>query len=244
MIAQERAHAAAVETAPEAADEEGRGLASLLHARYLLYAVFQSLFGREPSKDQSAAIDPALVSEACEIVGLPTEGVRGFIDGLESYRDADAAAVESAKSAYTRLFIGPGALPAQPWESVYVEEDEALFQRSTLDVRNAYRVQGLLPAEYPKVADDHIALECAFLSELARRACEANDAGDTGRLFDALNASGDFLSDHLLAWVDEYAGRLAAADSGLYGLAAKALAEFARSDAAALGRWRVAVVGV
>jgi len=74
-----------------------------------------------------------------------------------------------------------------------------------LDVRNAYREQGLLPAKYPHVADDHIALELGFMAALSERARIAVNEGDTSLAHVALEASRQFLEEHLLTWIDAYA---------------------------------------
>ena len=62
--------------------------------------------------------------------------------------DANAS---SLANDYTRLFIGPGKLPASPWESVYACGEELVFQQSTLDVRAAYHAAGFAAAGYPHV---------------------------------------------------------------------------------------------
>ena len=206
------------------------GAAPSLSARRFLYAVFQSLLGQEPSHKQLDALDPELVGQAFEIMGASGASADAFVAAINRARSSDDESLDSLRTTYTALFVGPGKLAADPWESVYVNEDAALFQRSTLGVRNAYRVQGLLPAEYPRVADDHIAIECGFLAALAARACDAEGAGDALSMRDHLMASQEFLHDHLLVWVGEYAKRLSMADNGLYGSAALALDRFAHAD--------------
>lgn len=42
---------------------------------------------------------------------------------------------ETLAQAYQRLFIGPYALPAPPWGSVYLDHENVLFGDSTLDLR-------------------------------------------------------------------------------------------------------------
>lgn len=43
---------------------------------------------------------------------------------------------ETREEAWQRLFIGPSALPAPPWGSVYLDKEIALFGDSTLKLRN------------------------------------------------------------------------------------------------------------
>ena len=89
----------------------------------------------------------------------------------------DAKATSLAND-YTRLFIGPGKLPASPWESVYVCGEELIFQQSTLDVRAAYHAAGFTAAGYPHVPDDHIATELAFMAALCNEAGACASSGD------------------------------------------------------------------
>lgn len=42
---------------------------------------------------------------------------------------------ETLAQAYQRLFVGPYALPAPPWGSVYLDHENVLFGNSTLDLR-------------------------------------------------------------------------------------------------------------
>ena len=80
-------------------------------------------------------------------------------------------------------------------------------QESTLQVRACYHRFGLLPEEYPRVADDSLALELGFMAELARRAADAFGAGDAETLDAALRGARDFLKEHLLVWVPLLAER-------------------------------------
>ena len=81
---------------------------------------------------------------------------------------------------------------------------------------------------YPRVADDHIALECAFMAALARKSLEVQDDEELACLEAGQRA---FLQDHFLRWIGDYARDLRVdAPDGLYELTAAALAEFAASD--------------
>lgn len=203
----------------------------VLAARMLLYATFRALFGDEPSVSRMACLDESLVRQAAQLVGasLPSE----FSDLLASSGDQ----VDRLKTEYLRLFIGPGELPVPPWESVQRGFGGALFQPSTLEVRNAYRAHGFLPEGYPRVADDHVALELDYLCALAQRMAEAQAARDTSAACEDARASLEFLRDHLLRWVDTFAsGLLSYGKSEFYATAAQALAHFVRTDAALLER--------
>ena len=177
-------------------------------ARRYLYALGQALRGGEPTAERLAAVDDGLVAEAAAVLGLPDTTASEFVRALAAAR----ADVPEACAAYTTLFIGPAAPKALAWESTYRSLSKALFRQETLEVRNAYRAQGFLPASYPKVADDHIALELGFLAALAGNAAEALQAADEAGAADAVAAASlQFLNDHLLTWIDDYAADLSAA---------------------------------
>jgi TorA maturation chaperone TorD len=166
----------------------------------------------------------------------PTNGhLASALEEFLATLDAASKNPEDLKIEYTRLLIGPGKLPAPPWESVYTTGERVIFQRSTLEIRNFYRSQGLLPELYPKVADDHIALELDFLRLLAERALTAFQTNEQESYQEALTASSDFLNEHLLTWVGKFASDLVESEKGtFYPLAAQALARFIDEDAAVL----------
>jgi TorA maturation chaperone TorD len=208
--------------------EDQDELLALLSARQYLYTLFQSLFGNEPSDEQFAAIDVGLVEQAYGVVPGDTAKIAKLIDKLSEAKNSPL----SLKDEYTRLFIGPSKLPAPPWESIFTGKESALFQRSTLEIRNFYRSQGFISAEYPHVADDHLAIELDFLAQLAGRAFEALGAGEARTAREALEAGREFLVGHLLVWVGRFTQDLEASQKGaFYPVVAQTLVEFAIKDA-------------
>ena len=201
--------------------------AETLAARAYLYRVFQYLMGNEPTEAMLAGIDGDLVREACEIMGA--EAPEALLqDAAEAIENAEA--LEALRSQHMKALVGPAKLASPPWESAQLSGDGALFSRVTLDVRNAYRTQGLLPQEYPRVADDHVALECAFLAELASRAQRAAEAGDTEAERELLAASSAFLDQHLGQWVTGFAASMDAEKTPFYARAAQVLASLVHQD--------------
>jgi len=181
----------------------------MLETRAYNYLLFQSAFGGEPTKELVMTVCGKATRQALELFAVDNESsysaalltAAAIMDTLQGYSEVT---IESLRSEYTRLYLGPMELKAPPWESMYVSKKRQLFEESTLKVRNFYRTQGFLPAEYPRVADDHITLECAFMAELGNRAKIACSVGDTETIKTALEASKQFLEDHLLAWLPDY----------------------------------------
>ncbi|STV32453.1 twin-argninine leader-binding protein DmsD [Klebsiella pneumoniae] len=54
-----------------------------------------------------------------------------------------ASAEETLPEAWQRLFIGPWALPAPPWGSVWLDKESVLFGDSTLALRQWMRENGI-----------------------------------------------------------------------------------------------------
>jgi TorA maturation chaperone TorD len=187
-----------------------------LESRALNHLFFQIIFGNEPTKQLLDIVCSDAIADAFKVFAVDedsnyTASLRSAIGTFGTWKVDVGVSVEKLRSEYTRLFLGPDDLDAPPWESMYTGEHRSLFQEHTLEVRNIYRTQGFLPTEYPRVADDHIALEFAFMTQLAERAKKACAEGDTPMMVKALEASRQFLEEHMLAWIPEYAIRLSEA---------------------------------
>ena len=200
---------------------------AVLAARHYLYTTFQVLLGSDPGLGSLERIDLRLLEETYAILELDPPSF--VLKGIEDAQRSEELLEEMSRE-YTRTLVGPGKLPSSPWESVHVTGDDTLFTLVTLDVRNAYRAQGFLPQDYPRVADDHVALECAFLAALARQALELAAQDSEDACARVLGASQAFLEEHLLKWVDTYATQLAESSSSFYAAVAAALAAFAHAD--------------
>lgn len=207
-----------------------------LSNRHFMYTLLGRLFGDDPTAglvdllhDEHVAEQGAFASSLGDDVA---EAVAAF---QEEVPPATPEGCEQLQAAYTRLFVDPSSLPAPPWESVYVNSEPLLFQKSTLEVRRAYREAGYLPAAYPHVADDHLAIELNFMAALAGSSVallEGDDAGSGSADAEALlRTQAAFLDEHLLRWTEAFAERLAERESGgLYPAAARLTAAFCASD--------------
>ena len=209
-------------------------LAERLAAQAVLARAFQSVFGVEPTKKQLAALRSPAIEVAFHLLSLD-EGdtaadVRTFFACVAERTDD---AVERLKIEYTRLVIGPARLPAPPWESVYRGEDRLLLQSSTLEVRALYRSQGALPAHYPAVADDHVALELAFLHLVSSQAHEVLSNGITlnyPTLLPLALGMDQIVNEHLLTWLPRFSHALSCDNpQGYYAVSARLLVRFAET---------------
>lgn len=63
---------------------------------------------------------------------------------------------ESLPQAFQRLFVGPYALPAPPWGSVWLDRENVLFGESTLALRQWMRDNGIHFSAVQNEPEDHI----------------------------------------------------------------------------------------
>ena len=134
----------------------------LLANRTHLYELLHVVFGSEPNEELLDILSSPATSQAFALLSEKEDDtmakMSSFVGKQKDKLASDPEYLANVKSEYTRLMIGPGRLIAYPWESTYSGKENQLFKESTLRVREAYRRYGYLPEQYPRVADDHIAL--------------------------------------------------------------------------------------
>lgn len=182
-------------------------LQEALAARGLLYRCAWRLFAAPMDEEALRALgDPTAVEAVALLAGDDAPAVQAYdrLVGAAESQDVEVLAGE-----YTKLFVGPGKLPAPPWESVYRGDGDLLFQESTLKVRDAYREAGFQAKGYPREADDHLATELSFMVSLIDESAAAVEADDAVRAHAFLAAQRKFLDQHLSGWTPAFARRLA-----------------------------------
>lgn len=108
---------------------------------------------------------------------------------------------EQVEFDFNRLFVGPMALAAPPYASVYLDPEPVLMGRSTLDVREVYHFLGLASPAENSLPDDHIALELD--------ACVAMHSAFTQNCTTELDAVWRvFLQHHLQQWIPKFVARI------------------------------------
>jgi TorA maturation chaperone TorD len=211
----------------------------LLAARAAVYRILQNLLGNEPSVEALEQLVSPASREVLYLFASDGDCLQSTLDALFSVTEDglkdEGIFIDRLADDFTHLFVGPGKMEADPWESLHTSRENVLFQPSTLEVRKAYVAQGFIPQSYPHVADDHIALELDFMAQLGERLSGAHRADDGEKAQVTLVASRDFLDAHLLVWVSSFADRLAhARRAGFYGRVGAVLAAFLPVDREAL----------
>ena len=206
-----------------------------LGSRYYLYRMFHRIFADEPTAEALDAIDAPLAGEAFDMLEgfQDANGFEQFCQALEWAQDR----LDAVHTDYMHLFVGPAALKAAPWESVYRDAQRLLMTGTTLDVRKTMRAHGFNVQANENVPEDHIALELDYLALLAQEALETQQRSENDACRAALEASSQFLEEHLGAWVGDFASTVREnADTPLYVSASQLVSAFDAWDKAHLQR--------
>lgn len=205
-------------------------LQELASARRYAYAAFQRLTGDAPTRELFDSLDLDVLRMAFEVVGaLP--GANEQVDTLVVQLEGAVGKLSQVADEYARIFVGPAALPAPPWESVYRDNKRMLMTATTLSVREHYRAFGYEARKLLHVPDDHLAIELDFLAALAQEALDACAAGEVEEAESAFAAGGAFLRAHLALWVNDFSADLRTRDgSTFYCAIADALCAFVAAD--------------
>ena len=211
---------------------------ALLLSRAYLYTLFHKVFGGYPSASLvDALVAPATLDVVEEYAAddATMAGLRRLLGGIAGEKGDGAvdpaALADELTGEYTRLFVGPGQPEAFPLESPYRTREATYFQENTVRVRAEYRARGLQPARLGHTPDDHVALECALMAELASRSLAAFRAGDAAELASTLRDAASFSAGHL-GWIADFALACRRGTTArLYPQMAEALAAFVADDA-------------
>ncbi len=172
----------------------------LLELRMFSYDILRRVFLAEPAKEFVQALQDGLIDdfpfreENREI----KEGIEQILFYFKTFnlnQDFDDLHWD-----YTRMFIGPGRLPAPIWESSYTNKDGLLFQEETLAVRRFYLKHQLIPKAYRHEADDHLGLELDFMYQLSNRVLDSLKEENFAEIHELVKSQMSFLEEHLLNW--------------------------------------------
>ncbi|MFI8417739.1 Tat proofreading chaperone DmsD [Serratia sp. NPDC078593] len=129
----------------------------------------------------AAMSDPAWLAE------WPYDENQSAAQIAEGIKDQQS---ETLSQAYQRLFVGPYALPAPPWGSVYLDKESVLFGDSTLRLRKWLRNNGIDTQREQNEPEDHIGTLLMMAAWLAEE--------QQGKLLQSL------LAQHVLPWAPRF----------------------------------------
>jgi TorA maturation chaperone TorD len=130
------------------------------------------------------------------------DSVDGMTKAIQRYSD------EQLKVAYAKLFVGPFALAAAPYGSVYLDEGGRVMGDSTMDVIKWYEQEGLARSDDCKDLPDHIAIELEFVSYLVCKEIAALENSDSQTAAAYATKQQLFTDTLLCPWVPEFCEKI------------------------------------
>lgn len=143
---------------------------------------------------------------------------------------------ESLLVDYTRLFLGPVQMIAEPYGSAWLEEEKTLMRDSSMAVLGLYEEGGFEMDEDFHELPDHVAAELEFLYLLNFSENQARRIGDSEAAAAAAGLRKRFLDEHLGVWIGPFTAAIrAGAQSAFYRELAELTDRFVRMEAATGG---------
>lgn len=217
----------------------------VLAAKSVAFGALAVLFQAEPTEPiLEAALSPAVRdaftvaagedATAIDEQGNSPEAIHADDSAaalFDELTESAAAGTDSLGSEYMRLFVGPHAPVAPPWESVYREPGRCLYNASTLAVETAYRELPFICGDAPDGPKDHVAFECSFLSACFQRALDALSTGNEAEATRCCQVADRFVRDHTARWIPEFAQSADTETTPFYATATRLLANLATPEA-------------
>jgi len=131
---------------------------------------------------------------------------------------------------YTRLFIGPGKHIA-PYESVYRDNENALWSETTVEVKNFIELSGLEYSGSWSGLPDHIGVELEFMQKLTSHENEAWTNNNKNTAIRCLEFEKKFIDKHLSQWVPIFCDKVKEVSrTAFYGEIAELTRQFIEFD--------------
>jgi len=121
-----------------------------------------------------------------------------FDHTLKSLPDnIDSETMDELAADYASIYLNYG-IKASPEESVWLDEENLVCQNSMFQVRSCYERHGLGVEDWRIRPDDHLVLELQFIQFLF----------ETGSDEECLREVAQFMDEHLLRWLMQFATRV------------------------------------
>lgn len=113
---------------------------------------------------------------------------------------------QDVEYAFNKLFVGPQALLAPPFASIYLESEPHVMGETTLMVRRLYQTVGLVSPWKGKLPDDHISLELDACLHIRMGLLKSGSS----QLCDIYSY---FLNEHMARWIPVFLAKINAAQA-------------------------------
>ncbi len=182
----------------------------VLRGRADSYRLFSRLF-LKPLTDEDIEILASmdLISRAAELgsTGLLAQGFNDMGRGL---RKRHTGTRQQLATDFTMCFDGIesiGEEVAVPYASVFLGEKALLNQEPRHKVYKIFIAEGIMLKSTVRLPEDHLSFELEFLAILSDRAVAALETEERSRAQRALELSREFISEHILTWIDLFSDR-------------------------------------
>lgn len=169
-------------------------------ARLCAYSALSSAFSVKPSASQLETLTSPLIEDAMLFRASP-ESEQRIIRLFDSLAEPQIA---TASGEFSFFFESPGRPPVPLWESYYATGERVLMQKTSMEAHEAYAKQGFRGSRFPHEPEDGIILEISFLAALAKKTLDLCSDEHPEREKDLLNASCEFIHDHVFTWLHEF----------------------------------------
>lgn len=180
-----------------------------------MYAFLGNSLLRSMNQTKGPGLDPefwaALPDFDDEAVGLALDNLCDFASVAQARINAGADVAIEVSYEHTRLFVGPPAPAAEPWETYYPDVPDGAeipaptcgFGEPTFAMRALLREAGLELSNENRQFEDHIGIELLYLSAVLSRAAEG-DAEATAK-------AESFIAEHPGRWIGRLMEKVEAA---------------------------------
>jgi TorA maturation chaperone TorD len=104
---------------------------------------------------------------------------------------------QDVEFAFNKLFVGPQAVLAPPFASVYLENEPHVMGETTLMVRRLYQTVGLVSPWEGKLPDDHISLELDACLHMRMGLLKSGSV-------EICDIYSYFLNEHMARWIPAF----------------------------------------
>lgn len=172
--------------------------AQIARARSRVYALFSTIYHKEPNKEFLSQLNQPDLREALSECGL----------GLPKMDPNDPKLLQDLEVEYTRLFCVPSEERVSPLESVQSSSGEGtLMGEEALDIKKWIRECGLeLTRE--DVFPDHVATELEIMQKLSTKEGELWSGGEEKKAKEVREAEKLFLEKHLARWFPQFSAKI------------------------------------
>jgi TorA maturation chaperone TorD len=181
--------------------------------REMFYLFLSRSFSREVDKpflqslfDVSHSLQGSLKDIDESSLGRGRDLLKSFCSEIRT-ADAEVVLGDLARH-YAFLFLGVGSENVALCESAYRNERGLLFQNAYFDILEKYREVGLGKREDFPEPEDHLSLELAYMAHLSHRTISSIQTGKEEEMKKYYQYQKNFLKDHLLLWIPQFARSL------------------------------------